>query len=53
MNIAEILRKCPKGTKLYSLVDGEVTLENVSNTGQYRIEVSVNDFTSTFFYKRW
>lgn len=51
MNIAEILRKCPKGTKLYSLVDGEVTLENVSNTGQYRIEVSVNDFTSTFSQK--
>ena len=51
MDIAEILKKCPKGTKLYSLVDGEVTLENISNTGQYRIEVSVNDWTRTYFTK--
>lgn len=49
MNIAEILKDCPKGTKLYSLVDGEVTLQNICNTGQYRIEVSVNDWTSTYF----
>ena len=49
MNIAEILKHCPKGTKLYSLVDGEVTLQNICNTGQYRIEVSVNDWTSTHF----
>lgn len=51
MNVAEILKNCPKGTKLYSLVDGEVTLENVRNIGQYCIEVSVNDFTSTFLTK--
>ena len=31
MNIAEILKYCPKGTKLYSLVDGEVTLEGVES----------------------
>lgn len=49
MNIAEILKHCPKGTKLYSLVDGEVSLQNICNTGQYRIEVSVNDWTSTHF----
>lgn len=49
MNIAEILKHCPKGTKLYSLVDGEVSLQNICNTGQYRIEVSVNDWTSTYF----
>lgn len=49
MNIAEILKDCPKGTKLYSLVDGEVYLQNICNTGQYRIEVSVNDWTSTYF----
>lgn len=31
MNIAEILRKCPKGTKLYSTVYGEVELVCVNN----------------------
>lgn len=30
MNIAEILRHCPKGTKLYSTAFGEVTLDEVS-----------------------
>ena len=49
MNIAEMLKYCPKGTKLYSLVDGEVSLQNICNSGQYRIEVSVNDYTSTYF----
>lgn len=29
MNIAEILKHCPKGTKLYSTVHGEVTLHKV------------------------
>lgn len=29
MNIAEILKYCPKGTKLYSTVHGEVTLHKV------------------------
>ena len=34
MNIAEILKHCPKGTKLYSLVHGEVTLEEVKSVGK-------------------
>lgn len=51
MNIAEILKYCPKGTKLYSLVDGEVTLENISNTGQYSIEVVTSIQTSNYFSK--
>lgn len=29
MNIAEILKYCPKGTKLYSTVHGEVTLDYI------------------------
>ena len=29
MNIAEILRHCPKGTKLYSTIFGEVTLDEM------------------------
>ena len=31
LNIAEILKDCPKGTKLYSLVHGEVKLTRVAN----------------------
>lgn len=37
MNIAEILRKCPKGTKLYSPVFGEVKLTKVDYDEVYPI----------------
>lgn len=37
MNIAEILRKCPKGTKLYSPVFGEVELAKVDYDEEYSI----------------
>lgn len=37
MNIAEILKKCPKGTKLYSPVYGEVKLEDVRNGQNFSI----------------
>lgn len=39
MNIAEILKYCPKDTKLYSLVDGEVTLCDVDMDLSYPITV--------------
>ena len=46
MNIAEILKHCPKGTKLYSLIHGEVTLDEVTNASTYPIRVitSINDY---------
>ena len=37
MNIAEILKKCPKGTKLYSPVYGEVELDCVKDDKEYPI----------------
>lgn len=37
MDIAEILRKCPSGTKLYSPVFGEVELSKVFYYGEYPI----------------
>jgi hypothetical protein len=37
MNIARILRKCPKGTKLYSPVFGEVELAKVDDDEDYPI----------------
>ena len=53
MNIAEILKYCPKGTKLYSLVDGEVTLRRVEAPEylQYPIEVITNNHKSVFYTK--
>lgn len=50
MNIAEILKDCPKGTKLYSPVYGDVYLLYVMST-TYSIVVrpdSDNDFTVSF-----
>lgn len=37
MNVAEILRKCPLGTKLYSPVYGEVELAKVDDDEDYPI----------------
>lgn len=51
MNIAEILKYCPKGTKLYSLVDGEVTLEGVESFEQYPIRVALSDFQVNHYSK--
>lgn len=51
MDIAKILKYCPKGTKLYSLVDGTVTLESVDNTQQYPIEVITSTGNTSYFTK--
>lgn len=51
MNIAEILKYCPKGTKLYSLIHGEVTLEKVENSGKYPIKVALNNGITTYYTK--
>lgn len=48
MNIAEILKYCPKGTKLYSLIDGETTLENVNINSRYPIETITSKFRTDF-----
>ena len=51
MNIAEILKYCPKGTKLYSLVDGEVTLKRIDDT-KYPIEVITNNIYRSNSYTK-
>lgn len=38
MNIAEMLKYCPKGTKLYSTIWGEVELNEVTNFGTIEIK---------------
>lgn len=49
MNIAEILKYCPKGTKLYSTVVGEVTLDKIDKDEKYSIIVHTCDYTKTSF----
>lgn len=51
MNIAEILRHCPKGTKLYSTVFGEVTLDEVDIYDIYPIVVRRFNYLKTSFDK--
>ena len=40
INIAELLKICPKGTKLYSPMCGEVTLESVCLEDEFPIYVN-------------
>lgn len=49
MNIAEILKYCPEGTKLYSTVFGEVTFDRIDIDEKYPIIVYKIDGTHTSF----
>ena len=49
MNIAEILKYCPKGTKLYSNIFGEVTLDKIDIEERYPIIVHKIDGMKTPF----
>ena len=49
MNIAEILKDCPKGTKLYSPLCGECELNRIHNELK-KIIVSTSDGTTLSFY---
>ena len=35
LNLAEILKDCPQGTKLYSVIHGEVEFEKIAYNGEY------------------
>ena len=52
MNIAKILKYCPKGTELYSLLEGNVTLIGVDNFGNYPIKTRNEDTTLTTFTEK-
>lgn len=43
LNLVEILKDCPKGTKLYSSVLGDVELEEVKDDTNYPIIVKLNE----------
>ena len=49
MNIAEILKYCPKGTKLYSTIFGEVTFDKIDIDEKYPIIVCKLDCMKTSF----
>lgn len=49
MNIAEILKYCPKGTKLYSTVVGEVTLDKIDINEKFPIIAHKCDGRTTSF----
>lgn len=50
IDLTKILKNCPKGTKLYSTIHGEVTLIDSNNTSQhYPISVKLNDNTVEIF----
>lgn len=51
INIAEILKDCPKGMKLYSPLLGNVTLEKISISNTASIIVNDGFNTNGFFYK--
>ena len=43
IDLTKILKDCPKGTKLYSTIHGEVELIGISNNGLYRIELQTEN----------
>ena len=43
LNLVEILKDCPKGTKLYSTVFGEVEFEEITKNITHPIAVRTND----------
>ena len=50
IDLTKILKDCPKGTKLYSTIHGEVTLIDSNDTSQYYpISVRLNDKTVEIF----
>lgn len=51
MNIAEMLKYCPEGTKLYSTAFGEVTLDEVNIHSVYSIVVRRSNYLKTSFTK--
>ena len=41
LNLADILKDCPRGTKLYSTIHGEVEFEEVINNDRYPIKYKI------------
>ena len=48
LNLCEILKDCPKGTKLYSPIFGEVDFEKIRSDNEYAIITKKGSYTATF-----
>lgn len=49
LNLVELLKDCPKGTKLYSPIFGKISLYEISQTSDYPIRVKItNDNIENF-----
>ena len=44
LNLVEILKDCPKGTKLYSIAYGDVRFEKIDESKEYPIHIRVDDY---------
>lgn len=53
LNLVEILKDCPEGTKLYSPIYGDVELGGVLRNEEeiYPIEIKISDYSSECFTK--
>ena len=51
LNLAEILKDCPKGTKLYSPIYGDVELVKVIQSDEYPIQIKLNNNSTDEFTK--
>ena len=51
LDLTKILKDCPKGTKLYSPIFGDVELVKVHNDGIYPIQVKLRNYTLYSFAK--
>ena len=51
LNLVEILKDCPKGTKLYSPIYGDVELLSAIQNycGDYPIEIKINEISYDYF----
>ena len=44
LNLVKILKDCPKGTELYSLIHGDVKLESIQASGLYTISYRTESY---------
>lgn len=49
LNLVEILKNCPKGTKLYSTIFGDVKFEKINNDRLHPITVRIGDGCTEYF----
>lgn len=52
IDLTKILKDCPKGTKLYTPLAGEVTFVGIKERNEYQIDVENKDFNGLSFNKQ-